>query len=131
MRKFIIFGVVGFVICTAFTKQNPIITNDYRDAYTGTYFCKQSNSQRSGKYNQEVNISSSDTNSIIVIKDVLDSILQINVGKEIIKVKLRNKTLQAFPSGGHYKGNFYSTDSINFYFASSRAISCSYKGKKK
>ena len=74
---------------------------------------------------------SSDTISIILVKDAMDSILQINLGEEIVKVKLRSQTLESFPRNGHYGGYLFAADSINFYYGPSRSSSCRYIGKKK
>jgi hypothetical protein len=130
MKKNILIGIV-IIICLSFKKQTTSIT-DYRNAYLGTYFCNRfsasglvSNSAQTGNSN------SSDTVSIIITKDVLDSVLLINLGRQqIIKTKLISKTLQAYPVYGHYGGKFFANDSIDFYFAASRASSSNYKGKK-
>ena len=44
------------------------------------------------------------TVSIAISKDALDSVLQINLGQQILKVKLINKVLQPYLRGGHYGG---------------------------
>jgi hypothetical protein len=130
MKKFILTSMV-LIICVSFKKQTTSIT-DYRNAYVGNYFCNQfsngglvSNSAQTGISNP------SDTVSIIITKDILDSVLLINLGRQqIIKAKLLGKTLQAYPSNGHYGGNFYSTDSIKLIYAQSRAFSYQLKGKR-
>jgi hypothetical protein len=125
MKKSIII-FIGFVICSAFI--NPLQpVSDYRDACTGTYFCNRVCSSGLGmKVTQ-----TSDTISIVIKKDALDSVLQINVGGQNTKMKLHNKTLQAYPKSGYFGGIFFASDSLDFYLTSGRASSCRYLGKKK
>jgi hypothetical protein len=126
MKKLMVLSIAGFIVLTAFNTPAPA---DYRDAYTGTYFCKQkSNTSSNGNRESVITV---DTISIVITKDVLDSVLQINLGHQTIKVKLINKTLQAFPIYGHYGGSFFAADSIDFYFAPGRISSYHYTGKKK
>ena len=128
MRKIIAISILGFVICTAFNKPMFLFT-DYRDAYTGTYFCKSACSNKDGVTRESVN--TTDTLSIAISKDAADSVLQIKLGTNILKVKLLNKNLTAFQAGSHYGGNFFASDSLDFIFASGRTSSCKYIGKKK
>jgi hypothetical protein len=127
MRKIIATSILVFIICTAFNKPQKTIT-DYRDAYTGTYFCQSACNTLSGNRERGYIV---DTLRIIVVKDKIDSVLQISFGNQVTKVKLLNKILQAYPRGGYYSGKFFSADSLDFIFNLSRASSCKYKGKKK
>ena len=70
------------------------------------------------------------TVSIVISKDALDSVLQINLGQQILKVKLINKVLQPYLRGGHYGGRFFGDDSLSFSYTPSMAVSTSYIGKK-
>jgi len=141
MKKIIISGILCFVICSAFLpavtrsvhkvagNMPNTITSDYRDAYTGTYFCNRFCNSYKG--NRPGGNYTSDTVSVGITKDAIDSVLQINTGQQILKMKLLNKTLQAYPKNEHFGGKFFNTDSINFNFAAGRTYSCTYKGKKK
>lgn len=127
MKKYITLSVLGFIICTAFNKPVVLLT-DYRDAYTGTYSCKFYNNHLSS----ETMLYVLDTGraNISISKDAIDSVLQINLGGQILKAKLMNKVLQPYPQRGKYGGKFFSTDSISFGFASTMASSIRYMGKK-
>jgi len=128
MKKVVIISFVWFLICTAFNSPKALIS-DYRDGYVGKYFCKKSSSRfQGGKIAPAV---SSDTITITISKDALDSVLQINLGQQILKVKLINKVLQPYTQGGHYGGRFFANDSLSFSFSPSLAISYRYLGKKK
>lgn len=127
MKKIITLNMICFIICTSFN--NPTTTTDYRNAYTGTYFCNRMCDSYSGHKPGEN--SKSDTISIIITKDAVDSVLQISIEQQIFKIKLFNKTLQAYPINGHYGGYFFASESIEFYFANGRAHSCKIMGKRK
>jgi len=141
MKKVIISGILCFVICTAFLPavirsvyrvagNTPnTITSDYRDAYTGTYFCNRFCNSYKG--NSPGGNYTSDTVSVGITKDATDSVLQINTGQQILKMKLLNKTLQAYPKNWHFGGKFFDIDSIYIDFTAGQTYSCTYKGKKK
>jgi hypothetical protein len=110
--------VFSFAIFSAFIK--PLIRlSDYRDAYVGTYscssLCQAVNSEHTG-----LSIST-DTITIGVGKDPLDSILQISIRTNTFKVKLKGTTLTAYPAGQHWGGAFYATDSLGFVISYSLA----------
>ncbi len=135
MKKIIILSILGFIVCSAFTtgilqdKKTPaLILTDYRDAYTGVYFCNVTCNRLSGDV-QERDITS-DTISINITKDAVDSILKINFSKQIVKIKLLSKAFEPYPKGGYYGGRFFAQDSINFSFSQGRSTSCNYAGKK-
>lgn len=117
-----------FAVFTAFNK--PIESfADYRDTYVGTYFCSSMcrgvNSEHNGL------TSASDTITISIVKDPMDSILQITIRNTIFKVKLKSTIMSAYPLGQHWAGIFYSTDSIGFSKSVGLAANvCSYLGKK-
>ena len=79
MKKIITISILGVIICSAFNKPK-ITATDYRDTYTGTYFCKSN----CGGLNWSTRSSdfSTDTISISVVKDAADSILLINFNKQ-------------------------------------------------
>jgi hypothetical protein len=126
MKKIIALGIISFIICTAFNKPAKL-TTDYRDAYTGTYFCKSACNV--GKINRNMNYIS-DTLTIRVVKDVTDSVLQVKLGNQVLKVKLLGNNLRAYPSGGYYGGKFFATDSLDIGLSGGRASTCRYLGKK-
>ncbi len=128
MKKVIILSFIGFVLCTAFYSPQVSII-DYRDCYVGKYLCTNSTSRFQGS--TATSSISTDTITIFITKDVSDSLLQINIAQQIMKVKLVNKTLKAFPLGGHYGGKFYATDSLDFNYSQGRAFSSRCFGKKK
>jgi hypothetical protein len=101
---------------------------DYRDTYTGYYFC----SRICGKLNSELktHVYTTDTITISIIKDEADSILQINLGNQVVKVKLLEYKMRAFPSSGYFGGKFFATDSIDFGIALGMSKNCRYIGKK-
>ena len=126
MKKIIAISILGFMMCTAFNI--PTIFTDYRDSYTGSYFCNRSCEGMRNRQNTQS--THSDTVTITVTKDVLDSILQITIGKNILQVMLKNNTLYPYPAGARLGGKFLSNDSIAF-MSSGLGNSCSYRGKKK
>jgi len=117
----------GFFICTAFNKPDNSIALDYRDAYTGIYFCNKWCSIGIGTETSLM----SDTISISITKDATDSVLNFNVGNQDIKFKLQGKNLLAYPKSGHYGGELFASDSLTFFISTGHAHTCSYKGKKK
>jgi hypothetical protein len=129
MKKIIAAGILVIALCTAFKKKGNSIT-DYRDAYTGSYFCRI-NCNKIDLSRRNTNINTTDTMSVSVTKDATDSVLQFTFGAQVVKFKLTNKTLKAYPSGGHYGGRFFATDSLDIRFSQTNVSSCGYKGKKK
>ena len=127
MRKITAISIVGFVICTAFIKPTTKPASDYRDAYTGSYFCMctQTQMESTGQYTRM------DTASIVISKDAKDSILQVKTGSSTLKVKLIKKVMRTGNPGIQCGGYFFSTDSLSFGFALSPASSCKYRGKKR
>jgi hypothetical protein len=128
MKKNLTFSILVFIIFTAFNKPK-ILVADYRDPYSGNYFCRSSCYNKSGDTKQIVN--TNDTSTIEISKDIADSVLQIRIGTNILKVKLHGKNLKAFQSGSHYGGVFFADDSLNFIYDAGRTASCKYKGKKR
>ena len=122
-------AILGTIVCMAFNMPKLLVA-DYRDAYIGNYLCKSTCSELSHGNNGKQNDVINDDASISISKDAADSVLQIKLGSNILKVKLRNKSLKALGQGAHYGGTFFSTDSLDFVFNASRASSCRYKGKK-
>ena len=127
--KNILLIVSGFILLTAFNTR-PVLLTDYRDAYTGTYFCTRLCS--SLKTEGGGRTTKIDTISIIVSKDVKDSILQINLGQQVLKVRVANKKMRTISSNYRYfAGTFFAKDSINFSFIPALSISYNYIGKRK
>ncbi len=119
--------ILSSIICTAFTK--VVLLTDYRDAYVGNYSC---NSVCQG-LNSDLTAITYKTNTITLnlSKDPLDSIMKVSIGKEIYKVKLVSSKLCSYPSGKTWAGSFYAGDSI--WFVKSTSLSpndCKYVGKK-
>lgn len=128
MKKIITLSIVGFVICTAFNYSVVLLT-DYRDAYTGNYFCTRS-CERMKTSPNDLNTTTTDTLTIAVAKDALDSIMNITIGQSTLQVKLKNNTLHPYTAGSRFGGKFFATDSISF-MSSGLGNLCSYRGKKK
>lgn len=127
MKKTIAFSVLGFIICTAFNKPAKLVT-DYRDAYTGTYFCQSFSQHRENDIHQTS--TRVDTSRVMISKDVKDSILQVKANGVIFKMKLLNKRLRSYTLGVQCGGYFFSADSLDFRFALNRASNNRYRGKK-
>lgn len=135
MKKHVLLIVTGFIICTAFHKPKDTICNrtagnsctDYRDAYTGSYFCHSSSTMVNPEEGPK---KTNSTLTINVSKDALDSILQITIGTNTHKFKLKSEKLYAYPDGEHRNGKFFATDSISMYMSYGRASSSVYIGKK-
>ena len=124
-KKIAALGLLGFSICTAFNMPGGL-TNDYRDAYTGTYFC------RSTSFSNLQGGNRVDTACIVISKDAIDSMLIIKPAgtNTSFKVKLRKKNL--YPGAGmRCKGYFYASDSLRFGFTANPVSSFEYRGKKK
>ncbi|HEX7414746.1 MAG TPA: hypothetical protein VF411_11950 [Bacteroidia bacterium] len=127
MKKIITISILGFIICTAFNM--PTAFTDYRDSYTGSYFCNRSCEGMRNRQNTQS--TQSDTVTIIVTKDALDSILKITIGKNTMQAKIKNKMLNPHSeSSAHWGGKFFATDSISF-MSSRLGSTCRYAGKKK
>ncbi len=127
MKKITLAIILISIICIAFNNPNDSPKSDYRDTYTGSYLC---NRVCSKGFSPELS-SSTDTISIDITKDKNDSLLKINLGQQVLTVKLINNILQAYPKSGHYGGKFFAKDSLDLYFAAGRALSCRYLGKKR
>lgn len=127
MKKIIAVSMLGFIISTAFNKP-AILLSDYRDAYTGNYFCTRSCERM--KTSPNASTTYTDTLTIGVAKDALDSILKITIGQSTYRAKLKNNTLHPYTAGARFGGKFFSTDSISF-MSSGLGNLCSYRGKKK
>ena len=138
MKTIIVFIAASYIFCTAFKSSvslkeeitnQPTIT-DYRDAYTGHYFCQSSVSGiNPGIKGSRKKIN--DTLTIHVSKDALDSILQIKIGRSILKAKLKSSFMYAYPEGGHWGGKFFGTDSLFLIISGGHTLSLKYDGKKK
>ena len=129
MKKITSLSIIGFVICTAFIKPTKLAA-DYRDAYIGTYFCKGKTTIMSFSANTASH-TINDTLTIMVSKDMIDSVLVFKIGRIINKFKLSNNILQAYPEGGHNWGKFISTDSVSINLAMGHVGTASYTGKKR
>ncbi len=123
-------AILGAIVCMAFNMPKALVV-DYRDVYTGNYFCKSTCSEVSHGNNGMQHDTKNGNVSIEISKDAVDSVLQIKFGMNILKVKLRNKVLKALEPGSHYGGSFFSADSLDFVFNAGRTSSCKYRGKKK
>jgi hypothetical protein len=136
MKKYILLSLLVFIICSSFKTPacfensiiKEIIAPDYRDAYTGIYFCNTV-CTRISRSVQGTDVSS-DTASIRITKDVMDSVMRVSLGNYVLKIKLISGTMQAYPKGGYYKGCFFASDSIVFNYSSGRATSYKCIGKK-
>jgi hypothetical protein len=129
MKKIIAISIIGFLICTAFNWQRGL-TIDYRDAYTGTYFCKSKVSTADIIHGGSPAVDY-DTLSVKVTKDVIDSVLQIKTWRNVYKMKLKSGTMYAYPEGGHRGGSFYAADSIRLVISVGHSSAHSFVGKKK
>jgi hypothetical protein len=127
MRKIIAISILGGMVFAAF--KMPATFTDYRDSYIGSYFCNRSCEGMRNRQNTQSTYS--DTITITVAKDALDSILKITIGKNTMQAKLNNKTLYPYSeSSAHWGGKFFASDSITF-MSSRLGNLCSYRGKKK
>ena len=125
MKKIILLTLTGFIICTAY---KPL--TDYRDSYTGSYFCNRSCQRLNAPYTELTTYN--DTLTIIIEKDQRDSMLQITIGQNSYRMKLNNGRINASEPSTRYYGNFFASDSISFIVKPGLAPnSCSYRGKKK
>lgn len=128
MRKIIILGIAFIVICTSF-KSKEYVLSDYRDNYTGTYFCNSVCNQ--SNYQTKRPDFKTDTTNITISKAGQDSIIIVHLHGKSLQVKLNGRYLQAFPGSGHYGGEFISADSIDFSYSQGLSLICRYKGRKK
>jgi len=126
MKKFILLVII--ILGNTSFKEKSYILTDFRDAFIGNYSCKIICSESNFQTKKIDYISYN--SSIAISKDIQDSVLDIYVENVILKIKLDGKYIQAYPKGGHYGGNFFSSDSIDFRNVQSRAHSCRYLGKK-
>jgi len=123
MKKIII-GLTTVVLCLSFSN-----TIDYRDVYVGRFLCNQTC--------REVNYARSgfdvikDTVTLVITKDVEDSILNIKLHNNVYKIKLKNNVMYPFSSKGHHSGKFYNADSLVFaYTANIKSGTCTLGGKR-
>ena len=127
MKKIILFIAASFIICTAFMSSAfRVLVTDYRDAYIGNYFCNRS-CQRIRTEPATI----SDTITISVAKDPLDSILKITAGQNIFRAKLKNNSLLPYPASAPLGGKFFATDSLTFHSSAGLGHVCIFIGKKK
>lgn len=124
MKKINTISALAFIICSAFN-QSPM---DYRDTYTGNYSCKFYNNHLTSP--DMINVLDTGRITVTIKKDFLDSVVQINLGQQILKAKLVNNNLEPFPNKSHYGGKFFSTDSLSFSFSPTMSGSIRYIGKK-
>ena len=127
--KIIALSVLGFIICTAFIKPKALVT-DYRDTYTGTYFCNRTTTTALLGQRIAPKIIK-DTVSILVAKDIEDSTMRITIQGGTYKMKLKNTTNRAYLDGGRNRGVFFDTDSISFSTPLGHAGAAFYVGKKR
>jgi hypothetical protein len=129
MKKIIALSILSFIVCTAFNKPTILVT-DYRDAYIGKYFCKSVCSKKDDTNGKIQNSYRNDTISIVISKDATDSVLQVKLSAQVLKVKLHNNYMRSYSRGVHCGGKFFATDSLDFNFTPGLASSCRYLGKK-
>ncbi len=122
MKKNLLIAFFSFIFFTTF-KTNYFFT-DYRDNFVGDYFC---NSKCKVFDNDTIR---RDTLSISISKDLIDSILKINIGSSLYLVKLNDTILHSYPLGGHQGGYFFSLDSVSFSINIGVGKYCIYRGKK-
>ena len=137
MKKIIIISIATYVICSAFktVQSNKKIVQansesmfvDYRDSYVGTYSCRKHSNELSSETHRTIHKSSSLI--IVISKDALDSVLQLNANGKITKAKLKNGFILPYPDGGKYGGRFFS-DSLDLNFNHNRASFTRIIGKK-
>jgi len=129
MKTNIIF-LTGFacVISGLLHAQPKVETTDYREPYIGSYFCTSICQGVDSGTNQLT--SDTDTTTLFVTKNSLDSILNIELSPNLYQVKLKDGNLYAYPPGGHWGGRI-SGNTINFSLSVSMTSMCKYKGKKK
>lgn len=102
---------------------------DYRDQFLGTYFCKKISSSLSN--DAKGSVSKTDTLSIKISKDVVDSVLVINLKEGRLKFKLVGKSIRSEPlTGMQIGGKFFAGDSLDLYFSPNHAFAYRYIGKK-
>lgn len=122
--------LTGFacIISGLLYSQTVVKTTDYRDAYIGSYFCIcicQGIDTDLSKLT-----SHTDTTTLYITKNPLDSILNIYIGQNTYQVKLKDGTIHAYPPGRHWGGKL-SANNISFGLSERMTIMCKYKGKKK
>lgn len=125
-----IFFLTGFacIISGLLYSQPGVTITDYRDAYIGSYFCTcicQGVDTDISKLT-----SHTDTTTLYITKNQLDSILNIEIGHNLYQVKLKNGIIYAYPFGRHWGGRL-SANNISFGLSESMTTMCKYKGKKK
>jgi len=129
MKKNMFLLAIGFVTCTAFWAP-LVLPTDYRDAYVGNYICK-SNCQTLNADQKGISVNT-DTITINVSKNNLDSILNVKAGKGTWQVKLKSNIMYSYPEGNRWGGVFVAKDSISFAVSAHHTPnSCNYQGKKK
>lgn len=128
MKKINFFIIIASVICSSFNKVKISCPADYRDSYIGGYFCHKATtviSTSDGPYLKK------DTLSIYISRDPIDSVLQVSVGSNIHKFKLRTGILIQYPTEGYSSGKFFATDSIRLYLTLGHGYQSRLIGKKK
>ena len=124
----VLFIITTFIICTAFNKTKIVHPGDYRDSYTGAYFCRRSSTTINLGAPAKVK---KDTITVYVTKDVIDSVLQISMSNSVNKFILRNGILTEYPNEGHSGGKFFASDSIRLNILFGHGYQSRLVGKKK
>jgi hypothetical protein len=129
MKKIILSICVICVLCSAVSIRLRLIT-DYRDPYTGNYFCSRSHQHLNSEHSSLVY--TSDTLTITISKDAVDSIVDITANQVTYKAKLISGKLRTYISWQQCSGKFYSSDSISFVTSGSQIPNSYYfRGKKR
>jgi hypothetical protein len=126
-KVFLLTGFIGIVSCLVFS-QTPVKHGDSRDIYVGNYLCTcicqgVDTDQNRLAYQR-------DTIILSITKDRLDSLLNIDIGQNMYRVKLKDGVMYAYPPGQHWGGKL-SSNSISFGISAGMTTMCKYKGKKK
>lgn len=123
MKSLILIFLIGF--CYEFITAwfNPV--TDYRDAYCGNYVCTRK--YQDLDYKKMALTTSTSTYTVVVSKDVQDSVIDIAIKEKVLSVKLVNNKL--IPLTIRCTGHF-ANDSIYLYYAPALGPQCfDYIGK--
>lgn len=126
MKKNLFLLVTGVIIFSAFI----IPTEDYRDSYVGTYFCRSKCESLNSDYT-ELSYRNDTITVVITKNNTRDSVLNITIRGKVHELKLKNGVMASNLPSNQNRGRFFSTDSIFFSISPARIPNgCSYKGKK-
>jgi hypothetical protein len=133
MKKSILFLIVAVIFCSTIKQKDNFnqggigSCTDYRDAFTGRYFCHRNSVRINGEGPPDL---IKDTISIVVAKSAIDSMMEIAVGSTIHIFKLKNNNLSAYPNGERRLGSFFASDSIRLSISYGHGFALRMHGKR-